>query len=279
MYLHNTKISKILKASQTQYEDRKNGIIRIPSPPVVKKTTKNSKKKKVKKKVNTGIDFTIVVKGEDSKIEEIRVRDAAPKLKKKKAKTAIKEDVEECEKENVPDYESKIAQYMQALENTYQKEKNGKDLKKVKIKASARMIQKAWALFLRRKNILKEGKFEEYDKLDSSVVRKIILIQNWYRASRKKLQFLREIKEKIKTLYFGRKIVNRLQWIKKRRLTIKSYNKEEAKEIESFYTNHSSKIKILQNFITKVIPAKILLKKIDKIYSYQNIKGKILFLL
>ena len=178
MYLHNTKISKILKASQTQYEDRKNGIIRIPSPPVVKKTTKNSKKKKVKKKVNTGIDFTIVVKGEDSKIEEIRVRGAAPKLKKKKAKTAIKEDVEDCEKENVPDYESKIAQYMQALENTYQKEKNGKDLKKVKIKASARMIQKAWALFLRRKNILKEGKFEEYDKLDSSVVRKIILIQN-----------------------------------------------------------------------------------------------------
>lgn len=271
MHLHNTKISKILKVSKTQYDDRKSGIIRVPSLPVVKKSTKNSKKKKMKRKINTGIDFTIVVKGEDHKVEEIRVKDTTSKLQKKK----VNKSGEEEKGEVIPDYKAKIAQYMEALENTYQKEKNGKDLKKVKIKASARMIQKAWTLYIKRKKILKEGKWEAYNRLDSSVVNKIILIQNWYRASKNRINSLSLIKEKLKSVYFGRKILNRLKWLKKRKLTFKNYSEEEVEEIINSFKEHENKIKTIQRFITQIIPAKILSKKIDKIYIFHNNKGKL----
>ena len=72
--LHNTKISKILKTSYEAHEDRKNGVIRIPTPAKTTKPTKGKGKKKKKKKVNNNIEFTMVVKSEDQKVEEIPVK-------------------------------------------------------------------------------------------------------------------------------------------------------------------------------------------------------------
>ena len=268
MLLQNTKVSKILKDSRSSYEDRKNGIIRVPTPAPVKKPSKTGKKKKAKKKINTGIDFTIVVKGEDQKVEEIRVRDAnMKKTKNKKKPLEETKQQESASPTSDPSHSTIIQKYMEALENSYQKERKGKDLKKVKIKASARIIQKAWKFYSTRKNILTNKNFENYHNLDSTVVNKVIVIQKYFKEIKQRIKRCGGLKRKVKEQYFGRKIFNRLKWLNKRKLSIKNFNQEESEEIIQKYQEFPEEIMTIQNFITGVVRAKVEVRKLLKIYQ------------
>ncbi|CAI2386720.1 unnamed protein product [Moneuplotes crassus] len=277
MMLQNTKISKILKDSRSTYEDRKNGIIRVPTPVPVSKPSKNSKKKKGKKKINTGIDFVMVVKGSDKKVEEIRVRDSNMKNKNEAHTPKIKDETKVStyeDKENSPDYETKIAKYMKGLEKAYLQERNGKDLKKVKIKASARIIQKAWRFFRIRRDILKNQNFADYDQLDTSVVNKIILIQRGFRNTACRRKEAKERTEKLKTVYFGRKIFNRLKFLRKRKLSINQYTPDQSSSLLRKYSSYLPQILVLQKFITKTLKSRCLLKKLVLTYSNAKISSQ-----
>ena len=84
-----------------------------------------------------------------------------------------------------PSLETMEQKYMKVLEHSYKEEKNVMLIKKIKIKASIRIIQRAW---------------RHYYKL--SKMRKYILIQNWYRNKKKSREAAQQLQKTLKDIYF-----------------------------------------------------------------------------
>ncbi|CAI2386208.1 unnamed protein product [Moneuplotes crassus] len=271
--LQNTKVAKILKDAMVADTERKLGIKRVPVPPPteVKKVNKPAKKKKAKKKVNTGIDFVMVVKGTDKVIEEIKVNENSSKPKKKK-KPKLKSKCNKSSEESKSHLTTSedLASYISALTTAPADVPNGQALLDLTLKTAASRIQRAWKKYLESQ--------KSFSREDSSLadykphLAGINLIQCQFRR------------------YLGKKRQKRggcnLSVEKEIELKVKNFSQEESKEILERYGDASEQIGRLQRFVREVWNAKIALKKrkiardtaeCDMIYSkYESHRSRFL---
>jgi hypothetical protein len=279
MILHNFKVAKIISGHRQLHEDKQNGIIRIPVA-VVPKTGKKKKGKKLKKAAP--VDVTIKFKNEDGTVEEIVVKNSVKKKKKpkKKSKTATgdedpseledrKESTDEETSDNMNELSDKLSEdqqnsledkYMQVLESDYQKERIGKDFKKVKIKASIRLIQKTWRNHYKRNKLMK-----------------IIRIQNWYRNIVQIKKNKDKVRELLKKKYYGFKIFNRLRFLLKVKRSHKMLSDENKVMLINTFSTKLVQVFKMQGFVRSIIAkTKLRILRSLKTTNNKQYKNKIL---
>lgn len=321
LMLHNVKVQKIL-------DERKYGIVSDRSPPKVEVKSKKKKAKKRPKKI-APIEVTIMFKGEDGYIEQMKVegRDGKRKPIKKKQKSSVihddrgisdlsdsnnseaksednkndeSESTEEAAENSNIQSKARIEKsiemfkqeygdgeegeleylmsshnesllslenkYMKMLESSYQTQMNSKSIKKVKIKSSIRIIQRAWRRHFQR-----------------SKLSKILAIQKWWRNIKKQNKARIEFREAFKSSYHVLVLTHRLQNAAKLYRS-KKVSEEVQKLIESTdYSPLTGKIIRIQTFVRSII-AKSKLRKLimskssyDKQYFSKYKKHKALF--
>ena len=150
-----------------------------------------------------------------------------------------------------PSLETMEQKYMKVLEHSYKEEKNVMLIKKIKIKASIRIIQRAW---------------RHYYKL--SKMRKYILIQNWYRNKKKSREAAQQLQKTLKDIYFAKK----LQRILKFRVKIKkSWKLSDSQKLEVIekYTNHMTQAVKIQSTIRQLL-ARVKARKLKLLKTFQR---------
>ena len=144
-----------------------------------------------------------------------------------------------------PGFQDIEEKYMQLLESSYKKERNVKDLKKVKIKASIRIIQRAW---------------RRYYKI--SKLRKIVTIQLWYRNILAKRIENQKLGEVLKDKYFARVIQHRLKDLYKLKRSRRMSDSVKSRISSNCYDGFVRHIIKLQGFVKIIISKQKLRKKI-----------------
>lgn len=125
---------------------------------------------------------------------------------------------------------------MQLLENSYIRERNVKDLKKVKIKASIRIIQRAWRRYYQ-----------------TSKLRKIVTIQLWYKNIIEKRIQAEKLGEQLKNHYFARIIQHRLKDLYKLKRSRKMTDSVKSRIASNNYDSSVRHIIKLQGFVRMII--------------------------
>lgn len=139
----------------------------------------------------------------------------------------------ESENPNIKNLEDK---YMQVLESGYQKDKIVKISQKVKIKASARIIQRSWRSYYTRNKLMK-----------------VIRIQSWYRNLSKNKTNRDNIRQLIKNNYYAKKICNRLRLLLKIKRSKKKLSDEVKVSLLETFESKLSQVVKLQGFVRGII--------------------------
>lgn len=125
---------------------------------------------------------------------------------------------------------------MQLLENSYVKERNVKDLKKVKIKASIRIIQRAWRRYYQ-----------------ISKIKKIVTIQLWFKNILEGRIQAQKTSELIKDRYFARIIQHRLKDLLKLKRSRRMNDSVKSRIASNNYGSSVRHIIKLQGFVRMII--------------------------
>lgn len=158
-------------------------------------------------------------------------------------------DIEYYVESQSPSFLAMEEKYMQILESSYQVEKNAKQFKKIKIKASIRTIQRAWRRYYQH-----------------SKVTKAILIQNSYRNYVKQKESKEELAELIKDKFFAKRLQNRLRHLVKVRRSRKTLDSDTQRNLVETHKEHLEKLKKIQGFV-RIVIAKVKARKLRLLKS------------
>lgn len=122
--------------------------------------------------------------------------------------------------------------YMQVLENTYQEEQSVKQLKKINIKASIRIIQKAWRRYFQRMRVAKA-----------------LTIQQTYKNYKKNQRQKAELKEKLMDKFFVPRLQHRLKYQMKLKHSRKELSEDIKTELLKTHQNHLPQLIKIQSLV------------------------------